>query len=428
MIFYVSKFYANKFLRETGESQPMQLNVSAASDVGRVREQNEDYYLIDEELNFFIVCDGMGGHAAGEVAAQNAAHIVANYLRGNRRLLANADKSPDGHFRVLQIAEDAVEFACAELYSMASSQTSCAGMGTTLTMLIIVDDKAVMAHVGDSQLYLARADTLHLLSTDHTLANELVMCGKLSPLEGQKSRYNNILTRSLGPHESVQVETLLFDLAPGDVLLLCSDGLTKYFEHRDEMAAFLAEDPAGNAPARLIDIANSRGGADNITAVVISVMTSAPQVPAKSSQDYSRVLRSVFLFGGLSLGRLLHVLNGSHRRSLAVGEALLRAGDRYSTFYVVLDGRIASRSRAFGVGESFGAQSLYHASVAKEDIVAVVPTLVMAISSKEFRSLTQRFPRLGRRLLSNLASYLSKELQRRLDRDFADSDTWVEPD
>jgi serine/threonine protein phosphatase PrpC len=405
----------------------MELEVSAASSVGRVRELNEDYYLVDEELKFFIVCDGMGGHAAGEVAAENAAQLVASYLREHKRAIVNTDRSPDGHFRLLQLAEKAVERACAELYRMASSTPEYAGMGTTLTLLVIANNKAIMAHVGDSQLYLSRESQLHLLSTDHTLANELVVSGRLGAKEGATSRFRNVLTRSLGPHESVDVETLIFDLVPGDVLLLCTDGLTRYFEHRNEISAYLDRDSLGTASQRLVQIANERGGADNVTAVVVTIPGSNV-ASGNACEDFMSLWKSTFLFKGLSLGRLMRVSNVSSRINLAEGDTVLRTGDMCEGFYVVLAGHVSGRGSKFLPGDSFGAESLFQKHVIREDLVAVTPAVVMRLSGQDFRGLTRRFPKLGRRLLSNLCNFLSCELQKHLDDDFSESDTWVEYD
>ncbi len=405
----------------------MELGVWAATSIGQVRELNEDYFLIDEEFNFFIVCDGMGGHAAGEVAAENAAQWVARYLRERARAIGDAGKSPEGHFRLLQIAEKAVELACAELYRMASSTPEYAGMGTTLTLLVIANNKAVMAHVGDSQLYLSRESQLHLLSTDHTLANELVVSGRLSAEEGHASRFRNVLTRSLGPHASVDVETLIFDLIPGDVLLLCTDGLTRYFEHKGEICAYLDQRSVDTASNRLVEIANERGGADNMTAVVVSVPSNA-HAPGSGFENYMSLWKSVCLFDGLSMGRLMRVSNICSRIDLAKGGTLLRSGEFCNALYVVLTGQVVGGAKKFFPGDCFGAETLFQKHVVRDDLVAVMPAAIMKLSGKDFRALTRRFPKVGRRLLSNLCNFLTCQLQQQLDNDFSESDTWVEQD
>ncbi len=208
---------------------------------------------------------------------------------------------------------------------MASETPEYAGMGTTLTLVVVANNKAIMAHVGDSQLYLSRESQLHLLSTDHTLANELVFSGRLSAEEGHASRLKNVLTRSLGPYKSVDVETLIFDLVPGDVLLLCTDGLTRYFKHTGEIAAYLDEDSFATASNQLIQIANDRGGADNVTAVVISIPSISESLN-EGFKDSISLWKSAFLFRGLSLGRLMRISNISSRIELAQGDAILRNG------------------------------------------------------------------------------------------------------
>jgi serine/threonine protein phosphatase PrpC len=241
----------------------------AQSDVGLIRENNEDSVLASPSLGLYAVCDGMGGYAAGEVASSTAVSLLEAYVRDRSSMLTEADRKPDGYFRILKLAEEAVQQVSARLHEMACSNPDCRGMGTTLTMLLIVNNKAIVAHVGDSRLYLLRDGDVHLLSSDHTLANELVQLGHLESATAQHSRFASMLTRCVGRQESVQVDTLLFDLFPGDTCLLCSDGFSKYLEEPSELGDLLrAEDPRG-VTQNLVDLANSRGGNDNISVIVL---------------------------------------------------------------------------------------------------------------------------------------------------------------
>jgi protein phosphatase len=151
-------------------------------------------------------------------------------------------------------------------------------MGTTLTMLLTIDDKAIMAHVGDSRLYVLSDGDLHLLSHDHTVANELAQLGHISPAEVTFSPYANVLTRSIGQQEIVRVDTLIFELSPADTCLLCSDGLSNCLEDSDELRDLLGDGNAARIPGRLVDLANSRGGYDNISVIVLRIEPA--EVPA----------------------------------------------------------------------------------------------------------------------------------------------------
>lgn len=278
----------------------LRVQAYAASDTGLHRESNEDSYIVDDELKLYAVTDGMGGHAAGEVAAEKALGFAADYIRERRAMLRNANEAPDGHFRILQAVEDALEEASLQLYSLGGSDPELAGMGTTMTMLLVVGNKGIMSHVGDSRLYLLRDNKLHLLSSDHTLANEMLQVGGMTSEEANKSRYAHILTRSIGQQEAVQVESLLFDLFPGDVCLLCSDGLSRYMESPDQVTRLLREERLDSVPQKLIEFANLRGGVDNITAVVLKVEAGTGEKcpDPEKLQQCLQVMRSVFLFEG----------------------------------------------------------------------------------------------------------------------------------
>ncbi|MFC1852720.1 PP2C family protein-serine/threonine phosphatase [candidate division CSSED10-310 bacterium] len=197
------------------------------TDRGRKRNNNEDYMFIDNELGLYIVSDGMGGHAAGEVASKSAVNSVVRQIKSQRPLLDRVKNKIEGISKVVRLAEKALVEACNDVYQLAKSKQNLAGMGSTLTLFLIVDEKAVMAHVGDTRLYLLRAGEVHLLSNDHTMAAEMVRKGIISLEESRGHRMSNVLTRTVGTHEAVQVDTLLIDIFPEDRFLLCSDGLSE---------------------------------------------------------------------------------------------------------------------------------------------------------------------------------------------------------
>ena len=248
----------------------------ALTDVGNQRENNEDRFLIDSSLGLYAVCDGMGGHAAGEIASEMALEFAAEYIRAHRSVLESAPRSPDGYFRVVRLARDALRAASERLHRMAESDNRYAGMGTTMTMLLIAGDRGIMAHVGDSRLYLLRDLNTYLLSTDHTLANELVRVGIMSEEEAGNNGFDHVLTQSVGQQRAPDVESLVFDLRPNDTFLLCSDGLSQYFASPDEIGNVLRQVRFEDAPGELVKLAKVRGGSDNITVVVLRAAFSGP--------------------------------------------------------------------------------------------------------------------------------------------------------
>lgn len=249
----------------------MQIQFWAATDTGLTRNHNEDNFLVDRKLNLFIVADGMGGHAAGEIASSVAVHEVRKVLMEQREVIDSYAFSGSVLRRqpVLSLIERAISQACQLVYRLAQEDSERHGMGTTLSMLLIINGRGFVGHVGDSRIYMTRGSEAKLVTEDHSVINELIKSGRLNPEEAHNSPYKNAVTRAVGVHEAVEVDTFDFEIRPGDNYLLCSDGLSGYFEKDEEIKPYLSDEDLKAIPQRLIDYANSCGGKDNITAIVI---------------------------------------------------------------------------------------------------------------------------------------------------------------
>jgi PPM family protein phosphatase len=242
------------------------------TDVGRKRSHNEDSYLIDDELQLFVVADGMGGHAGGCTASRIAVETIDKELRAVRnggvnpfKAQATLQDSPLPDF-----LRTAVEKACFEIYRAAQEDPRLAGMGTTVITLCVQHEHALFAHVGDSRAYLVRGDLIQQISEDHSLVNEQIKAGMITPDEARHSRYKNIITRSVGFEEEVQVDVMGIVVQQGDSFILCSDGLANLVEDFEIRDAITSSD-LKDAPKKLIDLANERGGDDNITVIVVRI-------------------------------------------------------------------------------------------------------------------------------------------------------------
>jgi serine/threonine protein phosphatase PrpC len=232
-----------------------QIKVGSATDVGRVRDHNEDGYLVAEELGLIAVADGMGGHRGGEVASTTALDAL------RIAFLAGA------------AIEEAVLAANAAVHDQSVADPNLRGMGTTITAGALVDGSLVLGHVGDSRAYLFRDGRLERVTTDHSLVEELIRAGELTVAEAERDPRRSMITRALGLDSEVEVDVEEIALADGDRVLLCSDGLTNMV-HEDELATRLAETDDPQKLARdLVDSANAAGGVDNITVVVIDVLS-----------------------------------------------------------------------------------------------------------------------------------------------------------
>ena len=221
------------------------------TDTGRQRQANEDSFFAGSQL--FAVADGMGGAQAGEVASRIAAESFEPAVRG--------DQSGEAYLRSI------AETANRRIHSIAERDSTRSGMGTTLTAALVEDDEVSIAHVGDSRAYVYRDGNLRLLTSDHSLVEELRRQGRLTDEQAEDHPQRSIITRALGPEEAVEVDTMTFSARPGDVFLLCSDGLTTMIKD-DRIAEILANaDDLDAAVDQLVREANEAGGRDNITAV-----------------------------------------------------------------------------------------------------------------------------------------------------------------
>lgn len=229
----------------------VRVRVGARTDVGRVREGNEDAYMAQDPL--YAVADGMGGHQGGEVASSLA--------------LEKLEKAADGRSDLAEVVREANR----AVFAKASQDPGLAGMGTTLTAVLLQDDRMHLAHVGDSRMYLLRDGNLERITKDHTVVERLVDEGRLTPQEAGIHPQRSILTKALGVDEDVEVDVADVDVRPGDRVLLCSDGLTGMVEE-DDLVLILGQhgDPQAASDA-LVTAANDAGGQDNITAVVLDV-------------------------------------------------------------------------------------------------------------------------------------------------------------
>jgi PPM family protein phosphatase len=236
------------------------IRYAAKTDVGLKRDHNEDCLGVFEADNLFIVADGMGGHASGEIAANVAVEILSEFVREKRGdRLAVEERLAQG-----------VELANAKIHEAAKSSAMLYGMGTTIVALMVEADQAFVAHCGDSRVYRLRGGELARLTKDHSLLQDYIdAMGGLSEEEQKQFPQRNVLTRAVGVKDKLEVARMRTDLLPGDRLLLCSDGLHGMIDEATLEQLLGAEQDLEQLVAKLIECANQAGGSDNITAVVV---------------------------------------------------------------------------------------------------------------------------------------------------------------
>ncbi len=241
------------------------------TDLGRKRKSNEDAFFVDDELGLYVVADGMGGHAAGEVASREAVDTLYGMVkRGIGELHELVDPVTEEDSRAAcRLMESAVQAATYMVFSLAELDRDKSGMGTTISALLILGDYAITAQVGDSRVYRVHDGMVEQLTEDHTLIAWQIKQGLITPQEAKKSPHRNVITRAVGNREYVQVDTRLVALEPGHRFLLCSDGLHGYL-HDSDIAPIVAQ--GGEAAVKsFINLANERGGKDNITAILVEI-------------------------------------------------------------------------------------------------------------------------------------------------------------
>ncbi len=388
------------------------------SDVGKERTNNEDSLLIDDSLGLYIVADGMGGHAAGEVASSNAVRIVSRALHENNLLEMTFEQEGDLE-QAVGIVEEAVQLACRRIWEMATSGQGFAGMGTTLTLLLVAGTKGIMVHVGDSRIYMARGGKIHQLSDDHTFTAELVRNGVFTPEQAQKSPYAHVLTRALGKSEKVQVDTLVFDVLPGDTFLLCSDGLTTYLDGA-EMIGYLGADDIRSLPRRFVDLALERGGEDNITTVVARMSTDEgltldQEMYCTRVQTQFDTLQRVSLLRQVSMAGLVQVLDISREVILYPGEHAIVEGELCTSLIIILEGsmsviRQGALVTTLGAGHHAGDMSCLRQRPSTATLQAQTTSRCLIVHFESLQRLIRKDPRLGIQLLQNLGEALSDRL------------------
>ena len=243
------------------------MNVSALTDVGLVRNNNEDsfYKSTDFDLPLFVVADGMGGHNAGETASKMAIEIVKKYFVENKNSL-NSEK------RLISIIKDSIKEANEKIYKLSKDDKLCSGMGTTITLAYILGGKIYIGHVGDSRAYIINNSHICQITEDHSLVQELVKSGSITIEECKTHPKRNMITRAVGTSEDIEVDIIIKTFNQNDILFICSDGLSNMVNDNDIIHIFNNESLIKKACENLIKKAKDNGGKDNITVIAIELV------------------------------------------------------------------------------------------------------------------------------------------------------------
>lgn len=325
-----------------------EVSFSALTDVGRKREENEDNFLVDESLGVYVVCDGMGGHAAGEVASALAVRTFHEEIKKEADLLEDYIAGKTGVDRVSKrditnMLEFAVNRASARVHAEASKDPSKRGMGTTLVAIVVCGQTGFIIYVGDSRLYLERDGIMEQVTEDHNVLNELIKRKKMPREKVEKLAHKNAITRAVGVYEHAEPDTIVLDLIAGDRILLCSDGLYQYFEDDlDELSERMRGKDLDMMMKTLIADANERGGSDNITGILLNIGASSgrDEERARRLQLKRELLARMRLFRPLNDREILRVLQVTDVITYDDGENIMTQGENGEDLFIVLDGKV----------------------------------------------------------------------------------------
>jgi serine/threonine protein phosphatase PrpC len=400
-----------------------EIQFSALTDVGKKRDHNEDNFLVDKKLGLFVVCDGMGGHAAGEVASAMAVRTFHEEIKKGRDLIDDYAAGKTGTEKVnardiQHMLEFAINRASSRVHAEAEKDSKKRGMGTTLTCLLVIGNQAFLTYVGDSRIYMVRDGLLQQMTEDHTVYNELIKRKKMAREQVEKLAQKNAITRAVGVYEHAEPDSLMVDLLAGDRFLLCTDGLYQYFEEDLETMGRHVTDPNMDAGIKLlVDGANQAGGSDNITGVIVMVgeARDRDEDRAKRLQLKRDILARMPLFRPLNDRELLRVLQVTDVVPYPANSLVMREGERGDELFIVLSGSLKvmrgeTELARLSPGDHVGEMALVRSQPRSATVVAAVESELIVIRRTEFFEILRKEHQLAVKLLWQFLGVLAERL------------------
>jgi PPM family protein phosphatase len=394
----------------------IQLIAYGQTDQGKVRSGNEDFHIVEPQLGLYIVCDGMGGHASGEVASQLAATCARDFIKDRpERLEELRNTQGDPRDGMQELIREAMQYACAKVFIEGKKQQAKRGMGTTMDCVLQIGNRIVLGHVGDSRVYLRRQKNVYQLTEDHTMIAFHLRSGLMTRAEAAKSAMAGVLTRCIGSQRSVQVDTLVVDLLPGDRLLMCSDGLHNYLAEGQQLAEHVTEGTAQELAEALVRYANHRGGEDNITALVIDCKAVA-SIDSETTQARISAVQNMPIFRHLTYKEQVAVLSIARAHSVEEGKVIVREGEKGDELYIMVQGRVQIEKGGLKItelrgGGHFGEMSIVDYAPRSATVKALEPTELLGITQYDMGTLMRKDPVLGVKILWSLSQGLSIRLR-----------------
>jgi serine/threonine protein phosphatase PrpC/CRP-like cAMP-binding protein len=388
--------------------------------VGTRRSSNQDVVAVDEQLGVYILCDGMGGTAGGGIAASLAAKSCMSYLAQHASTLRDISAHKAPSTQLIELAQSAVEFANHAVHAHTQEHPELGASGTTIALLIVAGTYGVCAHVGDSRVYAFRDKQFLQLTKDHSLAQDLIDRGVLDKANVATFRFKHVLSRAVGLLPAVSVDTLHFEIVPGDRFVLASDGVSS----ADANAA-LENSRTPSSPAELLEtitsLAHEGCSEDDISAIIVEASDAEinQRIHAARAEELvlkTKVLRDVYLFQPLDPRNILRIVDASVLIACRAHEVIVAQGEPEVSLYIILDGTfrveiddqmIAELSR----GNHFGEMALLTCQPRSATVRASTNGRVLRLAAGDFHKFVQEHPQDGIRMISALARELSERLR-----------------
>ena len=399
----------------------MKFNAWISTDVGNVKTVNEDSAWALPEQGLFVVADGVSGREAGEVASLT---LVREFERRAPALMDKIKerdplKNDEHREELLRDLVELIDDINGVVYQLGQQPEYNGGIATTVVAMLVWQNAAFVAHVGDSRVYLVRNKKIFRITEDHTYAELLKkQHGAQALPERLSKRYSHVLTRSIGSHPRVDVDVIFFDFYAGDRFLLCTDGLTDYLSGQELLQAMITA-PTDRVAQDLVMEAKVRGGRDNITAIFIEVEDSPahrtqtlPQMDTLKKVDF---LGELVLFRQLTTLELLRVLRVVYEQSYADGDTIVSQGQRSDAIYLIVEGSVrvergGKTLTTLKTGDHFGELSMFDHTTSTVDVISQGQTLVFAVPHQHFKSMIGEDHALGNKLLWNITYQLANHL------------------
>lgn len=395
----------------------MKISAFGATDRGRKRKNNEDNFLIDKDMMLFIVADGMGGHDKGEIASRTAIQIVHEEISKKYNFLRELakERKNENFDKILSFLAYAVNQSSSEIYSLGIDLNSNRGIGTTLSLLLIIEDKGFIAHVGDTRIYLFRQENFYQMTEDHTLLNEM----KKNKIEvSEDFGYKNVISRAVGLYSHVDVDTLYFDFLPYDKVLMCSDGLHRYLDN-ELIKVIKSSNNSKELINQLIEWANNKGGEDNITSIIIEIEYEDPEEQEKTVIQFDHrmeTLKKIPLCSQLEYKELVKFYNITLVRDYSSNTFILKEGLEGDELFIIMSGEVEILHKEIPIakltaGDYFGEISLIDNEPRAISAKTLTDSRFIVVKRQDFINLLHNDPILGSKLLWGFLKSIVRKLK-----------------